>query len=310
MSTINNPFSLYTDATGKPLDGAYIYIGQAGQNPETAPVSVYWDEAKTIPAAQPLRTVSGFINRNGSAANVHLAGAYSITVKDKNGVVVFSDLNRVTNPDGYLANLTFGSIVAGLGFMPVNAGANASSMLGKAYVFSEYTDFNANDANTLEVQGAAGGHAALIQFVRPGNYGLKCGLNSIDQFGIGGYSQGANVYRVMWDTAGNQTTLGNVTAYSDERFKEEVERIEDAVARTLQMEGIRYLDNRTGARKIGAIAQAALKAGFGEAVNTDADGNLSLAYGQLALALVIENTRELHDEIVSLRAELQQLKGQ
>lgn len=308
MPAITTPFALFVNAAGQPLDGAFIYIGQPGQNPETAPASVFWDEAKTIPASQPLRTVSGFIVRNGAPANVHFAGGYSIGVKDKNGVPVFSDLSRSTNPDGYLSGLSKAQVNAALGYQPVDP--EAAVLYGKTVVTSEPADFSAADINTLQVQAASGpGNSALMQYVIPGSYGLKLGLRPDNVFVLGGYSMGSNVNRLASDTAGNLVALGNVTAYSDERFKEEVERITDSVARTLMMEGIRYLDNQTGERKIGAIAQAALRAGFGEAVLTDINGNLSLAYGQLALALVIENTRELHAEIAALRAQINELKG-
>lgn len=308
MPAITTPFALFVSASGQPLDGARIYIGQPGQNPETTPAPVYWDEAKTIPAAQPLRTVSGFIVRNGAPANVYFSGGYAIAVKDKNNVPVFSDLNRSTNPDGYLAGLSKAQVNAALGYQPVDP--EAAVLYGKVVITSETADFSAADINTLQVQAATGpGNAALMQYVIPGSYGIKLGLRADNTVVLGGYSMGSNVARLSSDAAGNLVALGNVTAYSDARFKEEVERIPDSVARTLQMEGITYLDNQTGQRKIGAIAQAAMQAGFGEAVDTDANGYLSLAYGQLALALVIENTRALHDEIVSLRAQINELKG-
>ena len=55
MLPVESPFKTYTDLDGKPLDNGYVYFGLPNQNPETAPVTVYWDAAGTIPAAQPLR---------------------------------------------------------------------------------------------------------------------------------------------------------------------------------------------------------------------------------------------------------------
>lgn len=309
MSVINSPFSLYTDAAGKPLDGAYIYIGQAGQYPDAAPATAYWDEARTIPAAQPLRTVSGYINRNGNPANVYLSGSYSIMVKDKNSVIVFVDFNRITNPDGFLTSLTSAQVVTALGYTPASTSFPAITG-GTLITMASPTTFDGNNQNTLTVYNSSTNpfSGPMMQFLKT-SYGIKLGLTGENSFALGGFSQGDGVHRLTSDVAGNLTALGNVTAYSDEKFKEEIELITNSVERTLQMQGIRYLDNQTGERKIGAIAQAALKAGFGEAVVTDANGKLSLAYGQLALALVIENTRELHDEIAALRAQLNELKG-
>ena len=61
-----NPYDFFTDTAGDALDGGYIYIGQPNLDPRLYPVTVYYDEALTVPAAQPLRTASGYIGRNGS----------------------------------------------------------------------------------------------------------------------------------------------------------------------------------------------------------------------------------------------------
>lgn len=81
----------FFDADGAPLDNGYIYIGTAALNPETNPISVYWDAAGTIPAAQPLRTSNGYIVRNGIAAVVYKgSGSFSLTIRDRNSRLVMS----------------------------------------------------------------------------------------------------------------------------------------------------------------------------------------------------------------------------
>jgi hypothetical protein len=83
-------YPVFHDLQGKPLDAGYIYIGIAGGNAEGQPLTVYWDEARTIPAEQPIRTIAGYPDRNGSAGAIYVAGDYSITVRDKNRVLVYS----------------------------------------------------------------------------------------------------------------------------------------------------------------------------------------------------------------------------
>lgn len=90
---VTMPFQVFKDNDGNPLESGYVYIGQENLNPITTPISVYWDEALTIPAAQPLRTTNGFLSRNGKAANIFAAQKYSIMVKDRNGVLLYSSLN-------------------------------------------------------------------------------------------------------------------------------------------------------------------------------------------------------------------------
>ena len=90
-SSIVSPFPFFTDLTGAPLEGGYLYLGQSNLNPETAPVNVFWDAALTIPAANPVRTVGGYPSRAGTASRLYVStDTYSITVRNRNSVLVFS----------------------------------------------------------------------------------------------------------------------------------------------------------------------------------------------------------------------------
>jgi hypothetical protein len=98
-SSIVSPFPFFTDTTGAPLEGGYIYIGQSNLNPETAPVNVFWDAALTIPAAQPVRTVGGYPSRQGTPSRFYSAtDTYSITVRNKNRALVFSAFDQSDSP--------------------------------------------------------------------------------------------------------------------------------------------------------------------------------------------------------------------
>lgn len=77
------PYDCFFDTDGSPLDGGYIYIGTQGLNPETNPVAVYWDSGLTLPAAQPIRTVSGFPAKGNAPGRLYTSSSYSITVRDK-----------------------------------------------------------------------------------------------------------------------------------------------------------------------------------------------------------------------------------
>jgi hypothetical protein len=84
---VTAPYNIFTDTDGEPLEDGYIYIGEANQNPITNPITVTWDVAGLYPAAQPIRTIGGYPDRNGSPSNIYVnAGAfqdYSILVKEK-----------------------------------------------------------------------------------------------------------------------------------------------------------------------------------------------------------------------------------
>lgn len=122
MLQLQSPIPQFTDLEGKPLNSGYVYIGTAGQNPETNPIQVYWDDAMTIPAVQPLRTLNGYVVRSGTPARVYVsADAYSITVKDRRSqfIMFLSDATSLGNLQTQLATSggagMIGWIQAGVG---------------------------------------------------------------------------------------------------------------------------------------------------------------------------------------------------
>lgn len=78
----------FSDIDGSPLQNGRIYFGVANGNPETAPLTVYWDAALTQPAAQPIVTSGGRAMRNGTAAPVYANSDYSQTVRNQRGQIV------------------------------------------------------------------------------------------------------------------------------------------------------------------------------------------------------------------------------
>ena len=92
-TSIEQPFPIFFDKAGKPLDSGYVYIGEYGKNPQTDPIQTFWDEALTQPAVQPIRTINGYYSRYGTPSRVFIQGlACSITVRDKYQIVAYSEL--------------------------------------------------------------------------------------------------------------------------------------------------------------------------------------------------------------------------
>jgi hypothetical protein len=74
-----------------PLENGYVWIGAANLYPITNPVVAYFDEALTIIAAQPLRTINGYISNAGTPAQVFIDGvSFSILVQDSKGSMVYN----------------------------------------------------------------------------------------------------------------------------------------------------------------------------------------------------------------------------
>lgn len=88
--SVQPPYPIITDIDGQPLEGGYIWIGQANLDPQTNPITVYWDKALTIAATQPIRTTGGYPVNSGTPARLYVNSAYSIRVMNKNGSVIYN----------------------------------------------------------------------------------------------------------------------------------------------------------------------------------------------------------------------------
>jgi hypothetical protein len=96
---IESPYPVFTGLDGLPLNNGRIWVGAAGMDAVASPLTVYWDKALTIPAAQPIRTSGGYPVYNGTPSALYAnAAAVSITVKDERGLVVFA-VSNYTMPD-------------------------------------------------------------------------------------------------------------------------------------------------------------------------------------------------------------------
>lgn len=84
-------YIVFTGLDGEPLENGMIYIGEAPDARDN-PISVYWDEELTIPAAQPIRTTGGYPTYQGNASNLFIDQAEClVTVLTSNGETVFSN---------------------------------------------------------------------------------------------------------------------------------------------------------------------------------------------------------------------------
>jgi len=156
--SINVPFPVFQDRDGQPLDNGYVYIGTPYLDPQTNPVQVYFDEALTILAAQPLRTINGYVSNAGTPAQLYVNGVnFSIKVLDSKANLVYSfpDGSGIS-PNasgvaftGFKGQVGFVSDLAGndgadwIGFDPVLSGSSARSAQDKMRDILSVKDFGA-----------------------------------------------------------------------------------------------------------------------------------------------------------------------
>lgn len=91
--SVQPPYPAFAGSDGQPLENGYIWIGTVNLNPQVNPISVYWDAALTISAAQPIRTLNGYPSYQGTPSRFYVSSDYSIQVLDNKGSVVYTSLN-------------------------------------------------------------------------------------------------------------------------------------------------------------------------------------------------------------------------
>jgi hypothetical protein len=165
-----------------------------------------------------------------------------------------------------------------------------------------------SNAFSLQAHSQDGG-AAAMSFHRAGAFGLNMGLDPDGYFRIGGWSASPNLFQM--DMAGNLTMLNNVTAYSDERLKENWRAVDaDFIAQWAAIKcGIfDRIDSKQ--TQVGLSAQS-LQLVLPDAVVCNADGYLSVNYGAasaLATVQLAKHCLALEEKINALSKQLNHRK--
>jgi hypothetical protein len=137
-----------------------------------------------------------------------------------------------------------------------------------------------------------------MAFHRAGVFAINMGLDSDNVIRMGGWSASAN--RFQMDMSGNLTMAGNVTAYSDERYKTNWRGYApDFVTQLAAIKHGTYDRTDEELTQDGVSAQS-LQSLLPNSVSTDAAGRLSVNYGSAALVSAVE----LAKRVVDLEARL------
>lgn len=171
----------------------------------------------------------------------------------------------------------------------------------------------------FELQSASSTDAAFMTFHRPGNYASYFGIDTDNQFAVGGWSAGAalanfkagslGIGTAASGTTGEIRATNNITAYfSDERFKTKLGNIDDALAKVMTLDGFYYEANELAQsygyevkKEVGVSAQQ-VQAVMPEVVApAPIDENyLTVRYERL-VPLLIEAIKELKAEVDELK---------
>lgn len=127
--------------------------------------------------------------------------------------------------------------------------------------------------------------------------------------GIGSVGIGTTRPTENLQVVGNILASGNVTGYSDEKLKDNIKTISNALDKIIQIRGVEYdrKDIKGNPHHIGVIAQEIEKI-IPEVVSTHSDGIKSVAYGNL-IGIVIEAIKEQQHQINNLKEEIENLRN-
>jgi hypothetical protein len=122
-------------------------------------------------------------------------------------------------------------------------------------------------------------------------------------------------FNTTWDavTCGGAMNATSLIATSDGRLKHSIMTVEDAASKVAQLRGIRFVSRITNSRSLGVIAQEVART-VPEIVRQEPKQRLDVVdphtvnYAGLT-ALFIEATKELREEIVTLRKRLAFLRA-
>jgi hypothetical protein len=257
--------------------------------------------AGTITATTFSGALTGNVTGNTSGSSGSCTGN-SATVTDG---VYLSTAQSVTGRKTFNANLSSGSVL------------NASGSLG-----------------AIEIQNTGTGNGAFLAFHRPSAYASYFGLDTDNNFAVGGWSAGAalglmkvgsfGVGTASSGTAGEIRATNNITAYySDERLKNFIGKISNALEKVNSLNGYYYKENskakelgyNNDSLQVGISAQEVEKI-LPEIVTlapidcaTDSAGktisktgeNYKTVYYEKLIPLLIEAIKELSLEIEKLK---------
>jgi hypothetical protein len=245
-----------------------------------------------------------FSAQTGSAGSFFVNGTLTVGSIVDTGTLSATTITAATQFSGPGTGLTgtAASLTAGTASTAnaLNTGSSYT-VAGLTVNGAQTTTGNINSQGRLL---AASGSAAAPSIAFTSDGGTDTGFYWISDGVIGFASNGVSSGQI--NAGGNLVMVGNVSAYSDERLKKNWAGLPtDFIGRLAQVKSGTYERIDNDIKQVGVSAQS-LQELMPEAVITDSEGILSVAYGNASMAAVVE----LAKEIVSLKAEIKQLKGE
>ncbi len=209
---------------------------------------------------------------NFSTTVTNLIGAETTRATAAEGVnatAIGAETTRATAAEGVL-----GTGISNLSVSTTNAIAALNHDTLSGFVANEHIDWTAASAGTIDPS----------NYVNTGNTTYTAG---------NGLNLNTTEFEMSGSYTGDFTATGDVTAYSDERLKRNIETINKPIDIVNALRGVKF--EKDGRHSTGVIAQEVEKV-LPEVVHTDADGMKSVAYGNV-VGVLIEAIKEQQKQI-------------
>lgn len=172
--------------------------------------------------------------------------------------------------------------------------SNTTRLNYDGYLYATKLYSGANEVITA-AGGTLNGTLLFANASSPNTQTIQFGDNSGWNFRMMTNVSGTPTVRYTFSDQGNFTAVGNITAYSDERLKTNIQTIPNALEKVQQLRGVSF--DKDGKHSIGVIAQEIQKI-IPEVV---LEGEyLSVAYGNI-VGLLIEAIKEQQNQINELK---------
>jgi hypothetical protein len=311
-----------TGATIDGLSGQIIISDGAGNvritANETGTVSVPTGISSTNTTSGALVVTGG----TGISGNLNVGGATGLT-----GQLSISNTTATSSTStgsivtlggiGAAGNIHAAAFVGdGSGLTNVSAAGFAGGTVANATTFSSLVTINngISTNNTANISMGSGTRQMLNLFGTTFGIGIQSntlyyrsgGTFRWHRGGVHSNTEGAagsgGTQALVLDASSNLTATGNVTAYSDERLKTDIEIITDPIGKILQLDGVTFTRIDSGQRGLGVIAQQVQRV-LPELIVVDQNGYLSVAYGNLT-GLLIEGVKAHEHDISQLKSQV------
>tara|TARA_B100000963_G_scaffold211571_1_gene184380 strand:- start:2833 stop:3975 length:1143 start_codon:yes stop_codon:yes gene_type:complete len=207
-----------------------------------------------------------------------------------------------TSAPHYTSAIGSSDVTTALGFTPYGPDATAqfdSVELGDTAgpILSQERDQN------MKLQGSSGSDCGITLWSSDGSWDGQLYASGGTQ---GFLTSNWGAWGAYVDTSGNWTALGNVSAYSDEKLKDNIVTIENPIEKVKAIRGVTYNRNdiEDRPRQTGVVAQEVEKV-LPEVVQTNDEGTKTVAYGNM-VGLLIEAIKEQQAEIDKLKSHIKE----